>query len=185
MEKAKIVYVSGFNKDKIGKKVNSEYDGGVLSVNYKALDDAAIYLSNLLSEQQIGLIIGLAGRGIIPAYALAKKMNLPLQIAYKNRLKLENEVVAQEEHSLNANIYFYISEEHKNKKILIVDDEITTGRTFMNIYQKLSQAGYDIWGFVAFICNGCEGKKLLKDNNINLLTAMNSEEDNKSWKGND
>ncbi|BBB89562.1 MAG TPA: phosphoribosyltransferase [Methylomusa anaerophila] len=164
--------IKGYNSSGIGMKINSDIEGALFPVNYKLLDEASDILVSKMNSDQIDLIIGLAGRGIIPAFILAQKLKKPLQIAYKNRLSLPNEIIVTEEHSRNKNLYFYINSMFENKRICIVDDEITSGNTFLNVYKELNSKGFVVNCFVAYIENGRNGRILLENRDAKLYTVF-------------
>lgn len=170
-----VAFVTGENKDKIDYKITSDLEGGIMPVNIEALEDLAHAIAKRIYKDNINIdfIIGFAGRGIIPAFVLSRVLKVPLQIGYKNRLLLNNEIIIKEEHSKNKNIYVYLDEKFKDKNICFVDDEISSGRTFINAYNKLKKAGYYVIASVAFIENTSrKGREALKIEGLPLYSAV-------------
>lgn len=96
---------------------------------------------------EIDFILGLDSGGIVPTLCLAQAAGLPYKIAYKLRLDLPGAVRFVEPHAVRRDVYAYGIA--PGQRILLVDDEITTGRTLANLARVLRRAGAEP---VAAVC---------------------------------
>jgi len=87
-------------------------------------------------------IVGFAPGGIPIAVGLAYELDLPVVIAYKCRLDLPDEVAWTEPHSVNSTFYFYGARE--GQSVLLVDDEVDSGRTICNAVRALRTCDVEI-----------------------------------------
>ncbi len=94
----------------------------------------------------VDYVIGLDSGGIIPGLSVSIITGLPLRVAYKANLDIENKIHFVEEHSANPDIYIYNLP--KNSRVLLTDDEIRTGGTIMNCVDSLVGAGNSVRGIV-------------------------------------
>ncbi|MGH3900933.1 MAG: phosphoribosyltransferase [Pseudonocardiaceae bacterium] len=89
-------------------------------------------------------MLGLDAGGILPAVALASASGTPYRLSWRLDLDLPNKYVFCEPHSALPELYIYGS--FHGKRVLIVDDEVTTGRTVANLTEVLTAAGTDVVG---------------------------------------
>ncbi|TQF01939.1 phosphoribosyltransferase [Kitasatospora acidiphila] len=97
----------------------------------------------------IDYLLGLDAGGIIPTLALAQAAGLPYKIAWKLHLPLEGMVQFSEPHARRTDVYAYGIT--RGSRVLIVDDEITTGETLANLTQRLRGAGAIPLGAVCLV----------------------------------
>ncbi|ACU77771.1 phosphoribosyltransferase [Catenulispora acidiphila DSM 44928] len=120
-------------------------DGLCEPVDVTDLADVALHLWRTCREQldQSGTapdyLLGLDAGGIVPALALAQTSGIPFKIAWKLQLELPDAIHFTEPHSSRPDMYAYAIE--AGAQILLVDDEITTGRTLASLAEALRAAG--------------------------------------------
>lgn len=122
-----------------------------------------------VAEAEPDFILGLEAGGIVPAVGLAIASGLPYKIAYKLRLALPGTIQFIEPHSARREMYAYGIE--SGQRILIVDDEITTGRTIANLVRILRQAGAEPLGAACLIEDtSCGGRERLSELGMSLAS---------------
>ncbi|WP_304453908.1 phosphoribosyltransferase [Nocardiopsis sp. YSL2] len=84
-------------------------------------------------------VLGLDAGGIIPALAISLASGLPYKLAWKVRVPLTGAVHFVEGHANRPNVFAYgIAPGHS---YVLVDDEVTTGITLVNLAQALHRHG--------------------------------------------
>lgn len=102
-------------------------------------------LWRLLQEQvtdelgSVDFLLGLDAGGILPTVSLAGAAHLPYKIAWKLHLPLDGAVRFSEPHAMRTDVFAYGIA--PGQRIVIVDDEITTGRTLADLTRRLREAG--------------------------------------------
>ncbi|MFB6517601.1 phosphoribosyltransferase [Streptomyces sp. NPDC056401] len=87
----------------------------------------------------LDFLLGLDAGGILPTVTLASAAALPYKIAWKLHLPLAGAVRFSEPHAMRTDVYAYGIAE--GQRMLLVDDEVTTGHTLANLAQSLREAG--------------------------------------------
>ncbi|MFB7850524.1 MULTISPECIES: phosphoribosyltransferase [unclassified Streptomyces] len=99
----------------------------------------------LLQEQvpngldSVDFLLGLDAGGILPTVSLAGAAHLPYKIAWKLHLPLDGAVRFSEPHAMRTDVFAYGIA--PGQQIVIVDDEITTGRTLADLTRRLREVG--------------------------------------------
>lgn len=102
-------------------------------------------LWRLLQEQvtdglgSVDFLLGLDAGGILPTVSLAGAAHLPYKIAWKLHLPLDGVVRFSEPHAMRTDVFAYGIT--PGQRIVIVDDEITTGRTLADLTRRLRESG--------------------------------------------
>lgn len=87
----------------------------------------------------VNFLLGLDAGGILPTVSLAAAARLPYKIAWKLHLPLDGAVRFSEPHALRTDVFAYGIA--PGQRIVLVDDEITTGRTLADLTRRLREAG--------------------------------------------
>jgi adenine phosphoribosyltransferase len=95
------------------------------------------------------LLLGLDAGGILPTVAVALASGLPYRLAWKLDLDLPHKARFSEPHASRTDVYTY--GDMTGRRVLIVDDEITTGRTLAGLIQILREGGAFVTGIVCLI----------------------------------
>lgn len=95
------------------------------------------------------LVLGLDAGGILPTVALASASDTPYRLSWRLDLDLPNKHVFREPHSALPELFVYGS--FQGRRVLIVDDEVTTGRTAVNLTEVLTAAGADVVGVACLV----------------------------------
>lgn len=95
------------------------------------------------------LLLGLDAGGILPTVAVALASGLPYRLAWKLDLDLPHKARFSEPHARRTDVYTY--GDLAGRRVLIVDDEITTGRTLAGLVQVLRDGGAHVTGIACLI----------------------------------
>lgn len=95
------------------------------------------------------VLLGLDAGGILPTIAVALASDLPYRLAWKLDLDLPHKRSFAEPHARRTDVFTY--GELTDSRVLIVDDEVTTGSTLANLVTVLRDADVDIVGIACLI----------------------------------
>ncbi|MCF3143520.1 phosphoribosyltransferase [Streptomyces platensis] len=142
---ARIVERLGVGATSRRERVIHSLDGLEAPVHFDSLAATGTHLWRLLQEQSpeglgsVDFLLGLDAGGILPTVSLAGSAHLPYKIAWKLHLPLDGAVRFSEPHAMRTDVFAYgIS---AGQRIVLVDDEITTGRTLADLTRRLREAG--------------------------------------------
>ncbi|EGX59789.1 phosphoribosyltransferase [Streptomyces zinciresistens K42] len=127
------------------ERVIHSLDGLENPVHPETLAHTGAGLWRLLQEQvpdglgSVDFLLGLDAGGILPTVALASAAQLPYKIAWKLHLPLDGAVRFSEPHAMRTDVFAYGIT--PGQRIVVVDDEITTGRTLADLTRRLREAG--------------------------------------------
>ncbi|MEE1810792.1 phosphoribosyltransferase [Streptomyces sp. BE133] len=127
------------------ERVVHSLDGLEYPVHPDTLAHTGADLWRLLQEQvpegldSVDFLLGLDAGGILPTVSLAGAAHLPYKIAWKLHLPLDGAVRFSEPHAMRTDVFAYCIA--PGQRIVIVDDEITTGRTLADLTCRLREAG--------------------------------------------
>jgi adenine phosphoribosyltransferase len=127
------------------ERVIHSLDGLETPVHPDTLANTGAHLWRLLQERvpdgldSADFLLGLDAGGILPTVSLAGAAHLPYKIAWKLHLPLDGAVRFSEPHAMRTDVFAYGIT--PGQRIVIVDDEITTGRTLADLTQRLREAG--------------------------------------------
>jgi adenine phosphoribosyltransferase len=119
------------------------------------------------------ILLGLDAGGIVPTIGLAWASRSQYRLAWKVNLDLPDKLVFHEPHARRLEVFAY--GDFQGQRVLIVDDEITTGLTLTNLVGALRDAGADIVGALCLVEDTTgAGRHLLERNEVPLcaLTAL-------------
>ena len=104
-------------------------------MHQKPFEEIMEKLKEFSLPEEFDLIVGIARGGVVPAFMLSRKLECDLSflwLLYRN----ENNEPIFEEPRLIRDINF----DYKEKRILLVDDRLKTGRTFLRAKEILKEA---------------------------------------------
>ena len=137
--------------------VISPYTGRVLPVNPSELQQRARELADKLDIRGVDYIVGFPQQGLVPAYAVAVETNVPFIAAQKARLRdQKTEIVFLEPHQEKENQNLYIYGIMPGSTVVIVDDEVDTGRTTRDAIRALAERSIKVKDVGAFIFSGSD-----------------------------
>ncbi|NIL43759.1 phosphoribosyltransferase [Salinispora arenicola] len=119
------------------------------------------------------LLLGLDAGGIVPTIALAWASGSQYRLAWKVNLDLPEKLVFHEPHARRLEVFAY--GDFKGQRVLIVDDEITTGLTLNNLINALRAAGADVTGVLCLVEDTTGGGRCLLERNevpLCVLTTL-------------
>lgn len=151
---AKIVERRGVSQQQRAERVVHRLDGLEAPVAMEDVYAAADDLWNRCQARldhldRVDFILGLDAGGIIPTLGLAAASGLPYKIAWKLDLPLRGAVRFTEPHAIRREVHAYHIE--TRQRILIVDDEVTTGMTLVNLAGALRRAGAEPVGAACLV----------------------------------
>lgn len=95
------------------------------------------------------VLLGLDAGGILPTVAVALASDLPYRLAWKLDLDLPHKRRFTEPHARRADVFTY--GDLTGARVLIVDDETTTGNTLANLVTVLRESGAEVTGVACLI----------------------------------
>ena len=95
------------------------------------------------------LILGLDAGGILPTVALSLASATPYKLAWKLDLDLPDKRVFHERHARRTDVFVY--GDLRGRRVLIVDDEITSGHTVASLLDVLVAAGATAVGVMCLV----------------------------------
>jgi adenine phosphoribosyltransferase len=95
------------------------------------------------------VLLGLDAGGILPTIAVALASDLPYRLAWKLDLDLPHKRRFTEPHARRTEVFTY--GDLAGARVLIVDDEITTGNTLANLVTVLRDAAVEVTGIACLI----------------------------------
>lgn len=115
------------------------------------------------------VLLGLDAGGILPTVAVALASDLPYRLAWKLDLDLPHKRRFTEPHARRTEVFTY--GELTGTRVLIVDDEITTGNTLASLVTVLRDSAVEVTG-VACLIEDTTGKArpLLESLGVPLCT---------------
>jgi adenine/guanine phosphoribosyltransferase-like PRPP-binding protein len=95
------------------------------------------------------VLLGLDAGGILPTVAVALASDVPYRLAWKLDLDLPDKRCFSEPHARRTEVFAY--GDLTGARVLLVDDEITTGRTLSNLITVLREAAIEVAGVACLI----------------------------------
>jgi len=160
------------NHDTKKYKIIHQFDGRVVPLKPDVLKETAKELAKLLNLERVDYILGFAEGGVLAAYGVSDVTNIPMVGSYRVRLKAAPEIIFTEPHSERATHYIYGLK--PGDRVVIVEDEITTGSTLSSAVGELRRQKIEVVDIGSYIiCRNFRDKihPELKDFNIKHLLA--------------
>lgn len=95
------------------------------------------------------LLLGLDAGGIVPTVAVALASGLPYRLAWKLDLDLPDKHRFTEPHARRTSVFAY--GDLAGARVLLIDDEATTGRTLASLVTVLREADVQVTGAACLI----------------------------------
>jgi adenine phosphoribosyltransferase len=154
-------------------RIVHELDGITADVDPKQLTDTGRALWAAWQRHPAymapDLLLGLDAGGFLPTVALALASGVPYRLAWKLDLDLPGQRRFAEPHANRTDVFTYA--DFAARKVLIVDDEITTGRTLANLVEVLRDADAIVTGVACLIEDTTGGGSIrLEDLGVPLCT---------------
>lgn len=105
------------------------------------------------------VLLGLDAGGILPTVAVALASDLPYRLAWKLDLDIPHKQRFTEPHARRADVFTY--GHLTGARVLIVDDETTTGKTVANLVAVLRDSGVEVTGVACLIEDSAGGARPL------------------------
>ncbi|MFF4989309.1 phosphoribosyltransferase domain-containing protein [Streptosporangium saharense] len=127
------------------ERVIHSLDGLEKPVHPDTLAATGIHLWQCLQErvpsglESVDFLLGLDAGGILPTVSLSSVARLPYKIAWKLHLPLEGAIRFSEPHAMRTDVFAYGIA--PGQRIVLVDDEITTGQTLADLTRRLREVG--------------------------------------------
>jgi adenine/guanine phosphoribosyltransferase-like PRPP-binding protein len=109
----------------------------------KALLALVTELAAGLDASRVGYVLGFPEGGLPPAFALAQVLDRPLVLSTRLRLPLAHVITFEEPYSTVGKTH-YIHGLGPGDRVVIMEDEITTGGTVLNAVRALRRAGVEV-----------------------------------------
>ncbi len=125
-------------------------------VDAALMDAAGIELAKQLAHTRPERVLTVEVSGILPALSVARHLQLPLVYARKQKPRTMPAVVYHvsciSPTKGNA-VEFFVSPEylHPGERVLLIDDFLASGRTFLALHQLVQQAGATVVGIGTLI----------------------------------
>jgi adenine phosphoribosyltransferase len=115
------------------------------------------------------VLLGLDAGGILPTVAVALTSGLPYRLAWKLDLDLPHKRRFTEPHARRTEVFTY--GDLAAVRVLIVDDEVTTGNTLANLVTVLRDSAVEVAGIACLIEDTAgEARPLLESLGVPLCT---------------
>jgi adenine phosphoribosyltransferase len=99
------------------------------------------------------VLLGLDAGGILPTVAVALASEVPYRLAWKLDLELPAKNRFTEPHARRTDVFTY--GDLAGARVLMVDDEVTTGRTIANLATLLQGRGVEVTGVACLVEDTC------------------------------
>jgi len=158
LKNLEVFLVERNNLDTKKHKIIHKFDGRLIPLEPKVLRETAQELASMLNLEKVDYIVGFAEGGLLAAYGVSMVTNTPMIGSYRVRLKSSPEIIFTEPHSERATHYIYGLK--PNDRVVIVEDEITTGSTLVSAVSELTKQQIDVVDIGAYIiCKNFMDKK--------------------------
>ena len=148
----------------IVKKGEYNYFVNPISDGVPAMEPKMLRELSLAVKQHANLdvdkIVAVEAMGIHLATALSLATDIPFVVIRKRQYGLEGEKEVYQKTGYGSS-NLYINDLHPGEKILLIDDVVSTGGTFIALIRTLEDLGLDIKSIVAVIEKG-EGKEIVE-----------------------
>ena len=126
-------------RDQIGHGLDGRYG----PMNPRELAPFVRDLAAAIDTTDVDYVLGFPEGGVIPAFAFAQVVGRPLIISTRLQMALPGAVTFEEPHSGLYGTH-HLHGLREGNRVVIVEDEVTTGRTVVNAVRALRQSGVHV-----------------------------------------
>lgn len=175
----KIYFVERDNLDLRKFKVMHPLDGRGFPLDISFLKKCSKKLLKKMGKIDFDYVVGFAEGGIPAALGFSIVSNKPFVGSYRVKLKEKGEIKFQEPHSSRSQHYIYGLKE--GDRVVIIEDEITTGRTIINAINSFKENGLNVQAVGSFVLNGLGSneKEVLNKMEVPLFHLVDLENESK------
>jgi len=138
----------------------------------KIMNLAGEFVAAYFAEYGITKVITIETSGIIPAYASASSLNVPLVFTRKKKPITMKEAFSESapSHTKGGIVTLHLSQEmiSPSDNVLIVDDFLASGKTIHALAKMIEQSGASLAGIVTVIEKTFEGGRTFLESNLNV-----------------
>jgi adenine phosphoribosyltransferase len=117
------------------------------------------------------VLLGLDAGGIPPTMAMTLASGVPYRLAWKVDLDLPDKLRFAEPHARRTDVFVY--GDLADARILLVDDEVTTGGTLANLVRALRSAGATVVGAACLVEDTTgDGRRFLESLGVPLCALV-------------
>lgn len=98
--------------------------------------------NNNINLSNVDYLLGLDAGGIIPTISFSSATKIPFKLAWKLDLEMPNKEEFTEPFASGKSVFVYNLMRDKN--IIIIDDEVTTGATIQSLYSILKKYNINV-----------------------------------------
>jgi len=170
MEDAEILLIERPKESDRKYYVITPYTGRLIPTNPSGLQKNARKLASMLDLDGVDYIIGVPNQGLVPAYAVALEAGIKFIAAQNTRLSgQDTEVSFLKPHRIGEERYIYLYGVPRGSKVAIVEEEITTCLSSLNLISALKEYGVEVKDIGAyFFCGQDENLRELEKLGLNL-----------------
>ena len=118
-------------------------DGRSVAMDPKELLSLARELAMDIDMGGVDYVVGFPEGGVLPAFAVAQIVDRPLLLSTRLHLMLAPAISFEEPHTLLGTTH-YLHGLRAAHRVVIIEDEVTTGRTIINAVRALRAAGVHV-----------------------------------------
>jgi adenine phosphoribosyltransferase len=132
------VGIRGRTRGLLGNPLDGRFGG---PMNPSTLAEVIARLIERLDLAGVDCVVGFPEGGVIPAYAFAAASNLPLVAGSLHQLNLPGAISFTEQHNASSQAKIIsLYGLAPGSRVIVVEDELTTGRTIVNCVRALRAA---------------------------------------------
>jgi adenine/guanine phosphoribosyltransferase-like PRPP-binding protein len=133
-------------------QLGTPLDGRYGAMSPSELRESIATLIPRVNLTDVDYVVGIPEGGLIPAYEFASSCNLKLVLASHSQPASAEAIKFYEPHSIPDRSAKYIYGLRRDSRVIIVEDEVTTGRTVRNCVGALRNAGIHCNDVVSIYC---------------------------------